>query len=568
MKRSTRLRAFGLVLAVGLIASACGDDGGSSSSSSSTGSTGGTGSASTTAAPTTTLTPKQGGTLTFGVYGETPGLDPVVSNGSGTTGGHEMTAVYDTLMRWNPTTQKFEPRLAESLTPNADATEWTLKLKANLKFTDGTALDAEAVKYNIGRHTTYSSRAAGLVARIKETTVVDPLTVKFTLNSAWGGFPYVLSYTPGMIGSPTAMKACGDTKPASCAYNLSPVGAGPFQIDSFKPKEAITLKKNPNYSGGAAYLDGLKFVYLDSGREKTYAALQTGSLDAGFLRQPELIKKAKADGIEGYTALNWLGGVVLINNGVKVKCSAGKPEPACTGQADGTAVATTPPTTDKRIRQAVAYATNPDTINQRLWNGAGFSGTEFFQKSSRFYTGTAGTTYDLAKAKALVEEVKKEGKWDGSIRVSCYNGNPTFGQVMQAMLETAGFKVTRKDDQDIAGLINDIQVKKDYDLACWGFNVYEDDPFINLNQNLQSKSAGNWMGYANPEVDKFLDQAVSAKTDAERKAAFDGIAKIWNTDVPSVVFEATGEMVAWRKNVHGIEVTVSNSALFDKAWIG
>ncbi len=567
MKRNARI--LSLLLLVGLLAGACGDDGGSTSSSAS-GSTGGTGGASGSAqaATTTTLTPKQGGVLTFGVYGETPGLDPVVANGSGTTGGHEMSAVYDTLMRWNPTTQQYEPRIAQSLVANADASEWTLKLKPNIKFTDGTALDADAVKYNIGRHTTYSSRAAGLVARIKETTVVDPLTVKFTLTTPWGGFPYVLSYTPGMIGSPTAMKACGDTKPASCAYNLAPVGAGPFQIDSFKPKEAITLKKNAAYYGGAPYLDGLKFVYLDSGREKTYAALQTGTLNAGFLRQPEMIKKAKADGIEGYTALNWLGGLVLINNGVSVKCSGGKPEPACTGKADGTAVPTTPPTTDKRVRQAVAFATNPDTLNQRLWNGAGFAGTEFFQKSSRFSTGTPGTTYDLAKAKALVDEVKKEGKWDGSIRVSCYNGNPQFGQTMQAMLEAAGFKVTRKDDQDIAGLINDIQVKKDYDLACWGFNVYEDDPFINLNQNLQSKSAGNWIGYANPEVDKLLDQAVAAKTDAELKTAFDGIAKIWNADVPSVIFEATGEMVAWRKDVHGIEVTVTNTALFDKAWIG
>lgn len=567
MKRTSRI--LSLVLVLGLLAGACGDDGDSASSATSGASGGASGSGgSAQAATTTTLTPKQGGVLTFGVYGETPGLDPVVANGSGTTGGHEMTAVYDTLVRWNPTAQKFDPSVAESLVANADASEWTLKLKANIKFTDGTALDADAVKYNIGRHTTYSSRAAGLVARIKETAVVDPLTVKFTLTVPWGGFPYVLAYTPGMIGSPTAMKACGDTKPASCAYNLAPVGAGPFQIDSFKPKEAITLKKNAAYFGGAPYLDGLKFVYLDSGREKTYAALQTGTLNAGFLRQPELIKKAKADGIEGYTALNWLGGVVLINNGVSVKCSGGKPEAACTGKADGTAVPTTPPTTDKRLRQAVSYATNPETLNARLWNGAGFSGTEFFQKTSRFYTGTAGTTYDLAKAKALVEEVKKEGKWDGSIRVSCYNGNPTFGQAMQAMLEAAGFKVTRKDDQDIAGLISDIQIKKDYDLACWGFNVYEDDPFINLNQNLQSKSAGNWIGYINPEVDKLLDQAIAAKSDAERKTAFDGIAKIWNTDVPSVIFEATGEMVAWRKDVHGIAVTVSNSAVFDKAWIG
>lgn len=110
MKRNARI--LSLLLLVGLLAGACGDDGGSASSNGS-GATGGTGGASGSAqaATTTTLTPKQGGVLTFGVYGETPGLDPVVANGSGTTGGHEMSAVYDTLMRWNPTTQQYEPRI-------------------------------------------------------------------------------------------------------------------------------------------------------------------------------------------------------------------------------------------------------------------------------------------------------------------------------------------------------------------------------------------------------------------------------------------------------------------------
>lgn len=566
-KTLTKPRAVALALALALVAQACGDDGGSDASSTgATGSTAKTGAAATTTS--TTLAPKQGGVLTFGVYGETPGLDPVVPNAVGTTGGHEMNAIYDTLMKWNPDAQKFEPSLAESLTPNADATEWTLKLRANVKFTDGTALDAEAVKFNIARHTQFSSRASGQVARIKEMTVVDPATVKFTLVSAWGNFPFALSGAPGMIGSPTALKACGDKKPADCAFNLAPVGAGPFVIDSFKPKEAITLKKNPAYFGGAPYLDGLKFIFLDTGSTKTYDAMKTGTVNAAFLRNPELIKKTKDDGIEGRTVLNWAGGIVLMNNGVKVKCAGGAPAPACAGKADGDTVATTPVTTDKRIRQAVAYAVNPDVINQRLWNGAGFVGTELFQKTSRFYTGTAGTAFDNAKAKALVEEVKKEGKWDGSIRISCHNGNPAWGLAVQTLLEAAGFKVTRKDDQAVSGLISDIQVKKDYDLACWGFNVYEDDPWINLNGNLNSKSAANWMGYANPEVDKFLDQAVAAKTDAERKTAFDGIAKIWTQDVPAAIYEATGEMIAWNKNVHGVGGNVTTIARFEKAWIG
>ncbi len=569
MRRPWRFRAVGLVLAAGLLAAACGDDGGESTGS--TGSSGGTGTGGTgssAANTTTTATPKAGGILTFAVYAETGGLDPVVPNAVGTTGGHEMNAVFDTLMRWDADAGKFVPSLAESLTPNADGTEWTLKLRPNIKFTDSTALDAEAVKFNVARHTTFRSRSSGQVALIKDMTVVDPATVKFTLTTAWGNFPFALSGAPGMIGSPTAIKACGDKKPAECSFNTAPVGAGPFMIDSFKAKESITFKKNPSYFGGAPYLDGLKFVYLGSGNAAVADALKAGTIDAGFLRQPEVIKKAQADGYEGRLAIQAAGGVILMNNGVKVTCKDAKPEPLCTGKPDGEKVQTATATADKRVRQAVAYAIDPAVMNQRLWNGAGFAGTELFQKTSAYHTGTPGTTYDLAKAKALVEEVKKDGKWDGTIRIDCYNGNPNWGTAVETLLKTAGFNVIRKDDQAISPYIASIQVNKNFDLGCWGFNVYEDDPWINLNGNLNSTSAANWIGYANPEVDKFLAQALGAKTKDEAKAAYAGIAKIWAQDVPSAIYEATGEMIVWDKDVHGVTGNVTAVARFEKAWIG
>ena len=63
-----------------------------------------------------------------------------------------MIALYDTLTRWDPATQKYVMRTAESVTANADNTEWTVKIKPNIKFTDGTDYDAEAVKFGINRH--------------------------------------------------------------------------------------------------------------------------------------------------------------------------------------------------------------------------------------------------------------------------------------------------------------------------------------------------------------------------------------------------------------------------------
>ena len=218
----------GSLLTVALLAAACGDDKGASTADGSS-TTGGSGSS----ASSTTKAPKTGGTLTYGLYSETAGLDPIVSRGSGVAGATEMASIYDTIMRWDPKTAKYVPQTAASLDSNADATEWTLKLKPNIKFSDGTPYDAKAVKFGLDRHRSglpggpkcdevvacpsNTTSSTGYMVLVKDIAVVDDLTVKITLTEPWGGLPYMLSDEPGMIPSPDALKkACTDpTKPIS-----------------------------------------------------------------------------------------------------------------------------------------------------------------------------------------------------------------------------------------------------------------------------------------------------------------------------------------------------------------
>ena len=122
-------------------------------------------------------------------------------------------------------------RTAESVTSNADSSEWTLKLKSGIKFRDGTPYDADAVKYNFDRYmssvNTSTSRAwlNYIVADPKNVTVVDPLTVKFVLKVPFSGFPAFLAHTPGMILSPTKLKALGD--PTAADYKALEKDFGP-----------------------------------------------------------------------------------------------------------------------------------------------------------------------------------------------------------------------------------------------------------------------------------------------------------------------------------------------------
>ncbi|HEX7097370.1 MAG TPA: hypothetical protein VF183_15895, partial [Acidimicrobiales bacterium] len=106
--------AIAVALALSMVGAACGDDGDSSKE---------------VADPVEQSgDPVAGGTLTVGVFSEVSSLDPILSGGTGFTGGSEQAAIYDQLVIYDSESDSYIPQTAESLTPNDDYTEWTLTL--------------------------------------------------------------------------------------------------------------------------------------------------------------------------------------------------------------------------------------------------------------------------------------------------------------------------------------------------------------------------------------------------------------------------------------------------------
>jgi peptide/nickel transport system substrate-binding protein len=562
------LRAIGLAAALGLLVAACGDDGGTNSSGDASGATG-------SGASGSTVTPVDGGSITMSMYSETRALDPVDSSGSGTAGGTELAALYDTILRWNPETGKFENRTAETLTSNPTFTEWTLKLKPGIKFRDGTDYNAEAVKLSFERHKVSAINASRVhIGPVQSMTIVDPLTIKFNLSLPWAGFPYVLADEPGMLVSPTALKALGDPadpgyKDKKAAFNLNPVGAGagPIEIVSFKPKEAIVMKKNPTYWGGHVYLDEVRFI-TGGGSAAVWETVKAGTIDSAFLRFALPIAAAKDAKYPGYSAIVQTGEMILTNNGAEVTCQGGAPASVCAGQPDGTKTQTKTATSNVKVRQAVAAAIDPVAIDQRVNQGKGIPGNALVDKSFPYYGGVEGIKPDPAKAKQLLNEAKAAG-YDGKIRLLCTNSpeRQATAQTVETMLKAVGFEVTTKSDIDVQTEIAAI-AQKDFDLACWGYNLTSDEGgILALLQNLQSTAgSANRVGYKSTAFDAALTEGLAASTPDQKKAVYKKLAELWNTDVPSVSLGAIEEYVVWNPKVHGITPTQATIVLLDKAF--
>jgi peptide/nickel transport system substrate-binding protein len=548
MKRALRsVVALGLALA--LIAAACGDDSGSSS-----------------VAPTTTSAPKSGGTLTFGLWSPTTTLDPIGTSGVGTSGGIELNAIYDLVVEFNPVTKQYDPKTAESLNANADFTEWTLKLRPNIKFTDGTAYDAAAIKFNFERHKD-NANVRGLLAAIKEIQVVDPLTVKFVLTESWAGFPIVFNNSTGNIVSPAAASALGKD---GIAKNPVGAGAGPFIVEAFLPGESLTLKRNPDYWGGQVYLDRVVMKVVGNG-SITFESLKSGGVDAAFLRDPIINARARSEGLAGFDVNISSGEMLLLNLGVEVTCSKETPAWACTGKPDGTKVPTAPPTKDLKVRQAIQAALDLKAIDARVNEGKGLPATSLMDASFPWDPKVSFPAYELDKAKRLVSEAKAAG-WNGTVRLSCGVENPQREATVlavEALLGAAGIQLDKsKANIKIAEQISNVITNKDFDISCWGLQMTPDDDAVRqIEQFLKSTSASNRGGYKNPAMDAALAEMKRAGDDQSRTAAWKKVAELWNQDVISIPLSHTPQGVFWSGKVQGVKPVGLSSVVLDKAWI-
>lgn len=475
--------------------------------------------------------PTAGGSVTLAAFVEVPGLDPVVPVGNGCCGLNELAAIYDPLVRYEPDTAEFVPQLAESLEPNADFTEWTLKLRPGVTFTDDTPLDAEAVVFNLERHS--EGRFASLVGLVQEFETPDDLTVVMRTGEPWAGLPFMLSTMPGLIGSPTAIREMGDE------FSSNPVGAGPYMLDRWTPGEELVLEPNPDYWGEGPYLDELRFVNLPD----PLAAIESGDIEASTVRGVVELDRAEQAGLSGYINHQNAGMVVFINNCALESCTRDLP------------------TKDVRVRQAITLAVDPAVVDNQLNGGNGGGSYDLFSETSRWHT-TSSVTPDREEASRLLEEVKAETGWDGTLN---FKGTEEVGVALQAQLEAVGFSI-EIEPMGVSELI-EAQTALDYELLSSSWNLDDANPYFNLANRLESTRPTNTISYGNPEMDELIRQLRGAEAPEDVQAILDGIQQQVDETFPSLVLGAVPEGYAWTSDLRGVVPTSTSGILFHDAFL-
>lgn len=523
-----------LALPLLLLAAACGggDDAGG-------------GGGEETAAPETAGEPGcdetvPGSQIDYGVFAPTARLDPTLTTAA-ITGGTEVANIYDVLMTYDWQTDRYEPKLAESLEPNEDHTVWTLTLREGITFSDGTKLDAQLVADNLDRYFQpgVASAAGGYLTSITEKKVVDERTLELTLDSAWAELPHVFADVPGMIVN---VGAVGDDPAAFAAEPPEAAGVGPYVVERNVPGEELVLTAREDYWDGPVCVETLRFVYVPGG-SATYEAFQAGQLDAGFLRDAPTIERARDAGEESFFVQQDAGTLIMLNH------------------REGRAGS------DPRVREAMALAIDAETVSERAYEGALVVSKSLATEGSRFYSEEIEEfPTDADRARDLLEEAKADG-FDGTIELLCGNALPAseVALTVEGLLEAVGFEVEVEltPTQDQIGKV----FQNDFEAACWGWSFDASTAHVSLIRNLHSESRSNRTGYANPDMDAALDALRAAADEDALTSAFAEINRIFLDDAVSPVFGATPQGLFWSPEVKGVTPIAASMFMFDKAYI-
>jgi peptide/nickel transport system substrate-binding protein len=374
--------------------------------------------------------PQRGGQITVlkdaAFDGSWPsGLDPATN----TTGGAniaQMAAIYGGLFvisaNADGTGAKVVPHQAESYQVLDEGRTLKIKIRKGITFTDGTPLNAEAVRFNIDRNMKSTCSCRPLWQLAKENAIStegdDTVVLRFAIPSA-SAVNNIPIANVNWIASPTALKQQGEAK-----FRVSPVGAGPFKVVSNRLSSELVLQRNPNYfKKGLPYLDRLTFKSIGSD-QAAYQALLAGQGDAfeGMTTTPLLDQAAKSDRLTVTVQPPTSPYVVQLNTKIA-------------------------PFDNEKARQAIYYATDFNAIARGVFKGK-FPVSQTFTAPGGLFHHKEGVpgyrTYNPNEAKRLVQEV-------GGIKVTLGTlGDYVARQVniaLQTQWRQAGIDVEIEDYQ-------------------------------------------------------------------------------------------------------------------------
>ncbi|AFZ69405.1 ABC transporter substrate-binding protein [Deinococcus peraridilitoris] len=500
--------------------------------------------------------PKTGGTITIALTEEPDTLDPQRTS----TQVASMILRYagDTLVQKDPEGQIIAG-LASSWTVSNDGLTYTFKLKPGVKFHNGAALDAAAVKASIERAIDPNLKSpitAGYFDQLASVTTPDKNTVVIKLKKPSALFLENLADSRASIVHASSAKSVGNQ------FGRAPVLSGPWMISKWDSGTQITLKRNPNYNWGPAYVHKGP-AYLE---QLTFRVIPDSATQ---------ISAFKANDVQALTTVppNDVASLESARNATLNKSLR-------TGVGLFLEFNTTKaPFNDVRVRKAINMLVNKDALVKVVLKDLGVPACGPLSPSLWGYWKNAcsyAPEYDVTAAKALLSQagwkpgpgntLQKDGKpFEFTLYTAPIDTWTQSAQLVQAMLQQAGIKMNIQQ-YEFGTLLE--KTKAGEDQAHFMGYTYPNADIVYLWFHSDNDKTGlNLSHYKNATLDQLIDRSRTTTNSSTRMSTYQAIqqhiidqalwAPLWINENYSAV----------RPNLKGVKVSFDGSLILNDAYL-
>ncbi|WP_016906859.1 ABC transporter substrate-binding protein [Streptomyces xiaopingdaonensis] len=491
-----------------------------------------------------------GGTLTVALKSDPDKLDP--SLGSTLVGRSVFASMCEKLYDTDAH-NRIRPQLAAGMPEVSRGGRLvTIPVREGVRFSDGTRLDAEAVRTSLLRHRNLPASARA--SELEPVTAVEARgdTVRIHLKKSYEPLLGALADRSGMVMSPRALRKHGKN------FAAHPSCVGPFRFVERVTGDRIVLERDPRYyDAKKVRLDRVVFRTIVDGNVRL-ANVRSGEAQLSDQTAPLEVQSALTEkGLRVFNSptLGYQGITVNLANTRGVGEKPGDPKDV------GGALAG-----DAKLREAFELSLDRDLINQIVFQGMYDTACGPVAPSSQLGTRADCSGRDLDRARQLVREARSEGRVKGEVPVeltiSTTAEHLRLGQVVQAMAGEAGFDVTLRPTE-FATLLEHAD-RGDFQAAALGWSGRL-DPAGNVDAFVGSGGSENRSAFSDPRVDRLVSEGSSTSDPAERKRIYRRLTAAAGEKRPVIYLYRERNYVVASEDVAGLRVYGDGLIRLDRA---
>ena len=435
--------------------------------------------------------------------------------------------IYEPLFMINQDGKSVKPWLAKSATVAADKLTWTIKLRTDVKFSDGTPMTSADVKFSLDI-ATKGNGWGFLNTAIDAITAPSTDTVTIKTKTPWAPLLSDLacfsnSILPNNYGGKTAD-----------VFFKAPVGTGPFALDHWTPGTEIKMLANKTYwQPGKPYLNSVTWKYVPDDNTRALM-LQSGQADINeFPPATSVAQLKKTAGI-------------IVN-----------PFPAAASQYIAMNEKT-PALADVHVRRALSYAFDRASVIKVVLAGIGTASNSILAPNVGFYDPkTPGLQYDLKKAAAELKMSKfsKGLKLDYLATAGSVQDN-AMSSILQAALKKIGVKLTITTQDPTVKRAT--QKAEHYQLTStvWTMDISDPDELLTFALNpVEGGTDAFYTHYNNKKVIAAVKAGQTTTSTAARQKQYSLAQKLVADEAMMIFAYNYSYIYAWRTNITGFQVT-------------